>query len=92
VDILDQRSFLLSVPLAAVQERNHASNQRKAERIRQLGWVSPEDALYIGGTRHDLEVAPHSGRVRCRLQHAGRWWQSKDVPDEIWKAVWNVRG
>jgi len=79
VDILYQRSFLLSVPLAAARERRHASNQRNAERIRQLGWISPEDALYIGGTRRDLESALNSGAVDCRSYHVGRWWLWKEA-------------
>jgi hypothetical protein len=89
VDILYQRSFLLSVPLAAARERRHASDQRKAERIRQLGWISPEDALYIGGARRDLESALNSGVVACRFyhvsrdhggrDHGGRWWVWKEA-------------
>ena len=81
VDIFYQRSFLLSVPLARARERRHASDQRKAEHARRLGWISPEDALYIAGTDnpHDLNTALKTGRVRCRFWHRTRWWVWKEA-------------
>jgi hypothetical protein len=81
VDILYQRSFNLSIPLAPVRERRHASDQRKAEHTERLGWISPEDALHVAGegNPHELEIALKAGRVRCRFQHKTRWW--------VWKGA-----